>query len=149
MLLAFSIFLFTGCASHRVISTSTSDSVRVEVIERVVEIYDTVEVEIPLIKEVAKIRQDSSSLANDYAKSEAKILPDGLLYHSLETIPQTIYAPIISSHTIKDSMVFQSQIISNVVEVERELTTWQKWRLNGFWVLLVIIAAYIVIKIYL
>ncbi|MFR9539170.1 MAG: hypothetical protein SNI49_03330 [Rikenellaceae bacterium] len=141
--------IFTCCASTKVVATSQVDSVRVEIRERIVEVPITAEIEIPEISERQVVNQDSSSLANDYAKSEAKILPDGSLYHSLETIPQKIGVPMIAKIPLRDTMIFRQNIGKQLVEVPRELTAWQKFRLDGFWVLLILIAGFVGVKLLL
>ncbi len=137
----------TSCGTSKIVATSQVDSVRVEIRERIVEVPVTAEVEIPKITERQVINQDSSSLSNDYAKSEAKILPDGSLYHSLETIPQKIGVPMIARIPAQDSVIFHQIIGTQLIQVPRELTAWQKIRLDGFWVLLFIIGVYLFIKI--
>ncbi len=131
----------TSCGTSKIVATSQVDSVRVEIRERIVEVPATAEVEIAEIAERVTVRQDTSRLANTYARSEAIITPNGELQHSLETIPQKIGAPMIARIPVRDTMIFRQSIGQQLVEVPREFTAWQKFRLDGFWVLLVLIIA--------
>ncbi len=145
LLLVIILSLLCSCASTKVVAAKQTDSVRVQIVERLVVVRDTVEVEIPKIVERTTAMQDSSYLSNDYARSSAVIRPDGGLFHSLETIPQRIRSPTESKAVVRDSIVYREIEITNTVEVERQLTAWQQFRLNWFWVLLAlfIIVGYI------
>lgn len=70
-----------------------------------------------------------SVLENAYARSEASV-SKGILRHSLETKP--VKLPVEMEHHIiyKDSLVFRDRVVTETVEVERELTWWQKSRLH-------------------
>jgi len=109
------------------------DSVRVEIRERIV--HDTVKFEVPLIKEKNVTRDTSSHLENDWAKSDASV-SDGLLYHSLETKPKTVYVPV--EVPVHDTLYIEKEGKGTTItkEVERPLTRWQRFRLKGFWWLL-------------
>ena len=124
--------LLSSCAARRIVGTTSQDSVRVEVIERVEYVTDTIEVAIPYERE-AVTRDTSSHLANAYAMSDAAILPDGRLFHSLETIPQlrpfSFKKPILR----RDSIVYRNFYREEVVEVERDLTWWQETQTRAFW----------------
>ena len=86
--------------------------------------------------------QDSTShLENDYALSDARINPDGSLYHDLKTKPQEKPVPIEKPVERKDSIIYRTQYIDRevTVEVERELSWWEKTQIYGFWGLVVIL----------
>ncbi len=139
-----------GCATGRALQSSQPlqhDSVRIEVVERVVEVVDTAYVEIPEVT-ARVVARDSSLLENQFARSRAEVLESGELLHSLETKPQRIFQPIASQHTICDSILFRGQVIRQLVEVERELTKWQRWRLDAFWVMSTFVAAIILAILY-
>lgn len=93
-------------------------------------VHDTATVEIA--KEVEKIvtRDTVSHLENKYAKSDAEV-SNGFLSHSLESKPQIIKVPV-EVHTT-DTLWKQSEVIEKEVKVEKELTWWQKTRLDAFW----------------
>jgi len=117
------------------------DSIRVEYRDRVV--HDTATFEI--VREVEKVvtKDTASRLENSYAVSDA-LVSDGLLYHSLETKPQTIIKPV-EVH-VTDTLIVEkeSQVIHDTVEVEKKLSAWQSFRIGAFWwlVLAVILFAF-------
>lgn len=125
-----------GCCPCRHLTTGTRDSMRVEVRERIVEVRDTVFVEVPVESVRQTVRDTTSHLETSYAVSDARINPDGSLAHSLEN--KSGERPVEAEVKIvcRDSIVWRDRAVREVVEVERELTTWQKFRLHGFWVLL-------------
>ncbi|MEG2061854.1 MAG: hypothetical protein RRY33_08375, partial [Alistipes sp.] len=134
----------TACAPCRLLNTDTRDSTRIITTERVVErlVRDTVRIEIPAQSEVRTVRDTASRLENDYARSEARINPDGTLYHGLWTKPQTRPTIIDRKETerIRTDTIYINKAKTDVVEVPRDLTWWQRVRLKGFWVLLLIVA---------
>lgn len=142
----FLVACLTGCAARRIVGVTSQDSVRVEVVERVEYVTDTIEVAIPYERE-AVTRDTSSHLANAYAKSDAAILPDGRLFHSLETIPQlrpfSFEKPILR----RDSIVFRNFYREEVVEVERALTWWQETQIRAFWAMFSIFCIIILWKL--
>ena len=105
--------------------------------ERVEYITDTIKVAIPYEREVAT-RDTSSHLENAYAMSDAAILPDGRLFHTLETRPQlrsfTIQKPVLR----RDSVVYRNFYREVEVEVKAELTKLQQFQINGFWLMLLL-----------
>lgn len=129
--------ILIGCCPTKIASERQSDSLRVEVKERVVYEIDTVEVEIPLISESRETRDTMSRLQNQYAMTEA-VVSGGVLYHSLQTRPQLqkieFKKPIIK----RDSVVVRNFYRDVKVEVERELTFLQKFQINGFWGMLAV-----------
>ena len=106
------------------------DSVRVEIRERIV--HDTATFGIPVIVEKNVTRDTSSHLENPYAKSDA-VVSEGFLWHSLESIPQTIKVPVeIPVHDT--TYIEKAQETVYVTQyVEKELTWWQRFRLEAFW----------------
>lgn len=138
--------LLSGCAARRIVGTTSQDSVRVEVVERVEYITDTIEVAIPYERE-AVMRDTSSHLANAYAMSDAAILPDGRLFHSLETIPQlrpfSFKKPILR----RDSIVYRNFYREEVAEVERDLTWWQETQIKGFWAMISLLGVIVLLKL--
>jgi hypothetical protein len=84
-------------------------------------------------------------LENDYAQSDARIEPDGSLFHSLETKPQEKPVPVERPIEYRDSIVYRDREIKVTVPVERELTWWQQTQMKGFWVA-IIVAVVIIFK---
>lgn len=84
------IFLLGGCASSRRLSENVhqQDSVDVRVETRIEYVPDTVLIEIPAQTAERETADSTSHLENDYATSDARINPDGSLFHNLKTKPQ-------------------------------------------------------------
>ena len=132
------VVLAAGCSPRVLPTTTVKDSVRVEVRERI--IHDTATVEIPVEVERVVTRDTASSLENTYARSTA-VVSGGFLWHTLETIPQTIKAPVPVKVT--DTLWRESKAAERekIVEVEKPLAWGQKARLRAFWWLLAAVAA--------
>ncbi len=132
------MFLVSGCRYWRLASVEIEhkkDSViiRKEYIERIDTAYITI------TKQIQQVLEDTASvLDNDYCISEAKITPDGFLYHSLETKPQQKPVPVKSTKTVRDTTIYKEKevYIKDTVPVEREFTKWELVRLHGFWYML-------------
>lgn len=120
--------ILSGCCHKHLPTTVVTDSVRVEIHDRIV--HDTATVEIPVIIEKNITRDTVSHLENTYAKSDA-LIRDGFLWHSLETIPQSIKAPITIHVT--DTLYKESHVEEKIVEVEKKLSKWQTFCMKAFW----------------
>ena len=94
---------------------------------------DTVLLEIPKIVEKVVTKDTVSVLENDYAKSQA-VISDGLLAHSLETKPVQKPVEVQTKIVYRDSVIVKDNVIVQTVEVEKELTGWQtfKMKTGGF-----------------
>ena len=94
---------------------------------------DTVLLEIPKIVEKVVTKDTVSALENDYAKSQA-VISDGLLTHSLETKPVQKPVEVQTKIVYRDSVIVKDNVIIQTVEVEKELTGWQtfKMKTGGF-----------------
>ena len=94
---------------------------------------DTVLLEIPKIVEKVVTKDTVSVLENDYAKSQA-VISDGLLAHSLETKPIQKPVEVQTKIVYRDSVIVKDNVIVQTVEVEKELTGWQtfKMKTGGF-----------------
>ena len=131
--------LLCGCAAPLYLSDSMNsekkDSVRVETVTLYVP--DTVYVEIPFQTAECETRDSVSNLENDYAISEARINPDGSLYHDLKTKPQNKPVEIQKPVERRDSIIYREHIktenMTETVEVPRKLTWFQKTSIYGFW----------------
>ncbi len=130
IILAIWLCSLCSCCPTKLLTSAQRDSVRVEIVERFVEISDTVEIEIPIEVVKSIVPSDSSSyLVNSLAESEAKV-KDGVLFHSLKTLPQTLSKPIVVEGKVRDSIVYREVVKKNFVEVPRELTWRQKFRMR-------------------
>ena len=116
--------IFTAC-SPRIVERIVEKEV---VSERI--IRDTALVEIPHIIEKNVTLDTMSHLENKYAKSDAMV-SDGMLSHTLESIPQIIKVPVeIPVHdTLKITTVEKGEI----VQVEKPLSFWQRLKIGAFW----------------
>ena len=124
------VLLFSSCRTGRqVVVVEARDSVRVVERVRKVRVVDTVLVEVPPQREVVTVRDSSSHLENDYALSDARILADGSLFHSLETKPRTDTLTQELSVQAKDSIIYREKVIPKVVTVEKGLNWFTQMRL--------------------
>ena len=103
--------------------------------ERLVPIVASVN--IPYFVERNVTKDTTSHLENPFARSDARI-SDGLLFHTLESIPQTIetlvYVPVT------DTLWKDSDVITKEVPVEKNLSWSQKAKIDAFpWLMLAVI----------
>lgn len=131
--------VMSSCCTSRQLATSSKDSVRVEIRTRTEYVHDTVMIKIPVQSERTTTQDSTSHLENDYAQSDARIEPDGSLFHSLETKPQEKPIPIEKPIQYRDSIVYRDKVVKDIVQVERELSWWEKTQIKGFWVLVIVI----------
>lgn len=149
-IIALAALAVVACSPRTLPPAERTDSVRVEIRERVV--HDTALVQIEREVEKVVTRDTVSRLENTYARSEARV-EAGLLHHSLETTPRTIRIPVTT--TVHDTTYIEKEAVKEYVEVNR-LTEGQ-----AFWmrlgkvllgidiVLLLIAIALAVLKFYL
>jgi len=140
--------LCCGCATHKPtapIIINQTDSVRVETKYEKIIITDTVMVALPSQSAERTTPDSISHLETDFAESDARINPDGRLILTLRNKPQEIPVPVEAEKEMQEKIVYRNRMVDvpkpYPVEVDRELTQWQKFRLNGFWVLLSVILA--------
>lgn len=144
--------LLCGCAATRHVSDSVNseerDSVRVETVT--IYVPDTVFVEIPAQTAERETRDSVSNLENDYATSEARINPDGSLYHNLKTKPQKKPVEFQKPVERRDSIVYRERVrtetVTETVEVPRQLTWFQKTSIYGFWAAIIFLMIVYTIK---
>lgn len=144
----FLAFLLCSCGAGKrlPVQTEQQDSIRVEVREMTRYIRDTAFIPIPAQTAENTTRDTSSHLETDYAESDARINPDGTLYHSLRNKPHEKPVPIDVPQTQKDSIVYKDRYVYENGEVPRELTAWQKWQMRSFWILLSAVVVYVLKK---
>ena len=127
----------TGCSPKMMPShddnTNHKDSTYVQVVTKDSLIY----VPIPLEKDQVIVHLgDTSKLETSVATSEAFVGVDGFLHHSLENKSDERLPAIvpITSKTIYTGVTHtETHTITKYVEVEKELSWWQKFRLEAFW----------------
>lgn len=136
-------FIIGGCASSRPLSENIhqQDSVDVRVETRIEYVPDTVFIEIPAQTSERETADSTSHLENDYATSDARINPDGTLYHNLKTKPQKKPVEFEKPVERKDSVIYKTKTVTKtkIEKVPRDLTWWQKTQIYGFWVILFIL----------
>lgn len=96
--------LLSSCSSKRAAVVEKSTEVMVE--HHIEIVHDTVEVTLP--RQVAERIAPADSLSvleTDYAVSEARLLPDGLLRHTLCHKPTPLRAEVALQHERTDSIV--------------------------------------------
>ena len=142
--------LMWGCCPCRNLTTETDsqDSTHVKVITKTILVPDTVFVEIPAQTAERTTRDSTSHLENEYAVSDARINPDGSLFHDLRTKPQK--KPVATDKKIeqRDSIVYRNKFVrvTKTVSVPRDLTKFQKIQIAGFWFLLALIVLVVYLK---
>ncbi len=148
MLLAVSLMCSCGPGRHLPRESSVRDSVVVHIRDSVV--YRDSLIPVPIPQESASERipdSDTSRLATSMAESEAWV-KDGQLHHTLRNKRDTLFFPaIIPEHFHSQATTQQrAEILHHTVYVEKELTWWQKFRMDVGAVAL--IAAAIVLAIW-
>ncbi len=139
--------LFLSCRTGRqVVVVEARDSVRVEERVREIKVTDTLFVEVPAQSAERTTADSTSHLENDYAISDARIMVNGSLYHSLETKPRTDTLTQELSVQAKDSIIYREKVIPQVVTVEKGLSDWQKIQIRGFGIFLILTSGYIIIR---
>ena len=121
-----------GCRSTKNLSAEyiEHESERTEVRTETIYVPDTVYVEIPAQTAERTTVDSLSHLENDYATSDARINPDGTLFHSLATKPQK--KPVVFQKPVerKDSIVYVEKVVIEEVEKEKPLSRWEKFKLD-------------------
>lgn len=145
------LLIVNSCATQykAVAPLTVSDSVRGEVRYKTIERIDTVFVTLPP-QTMERITFDTTStLENDYAKSTASILPNGLLSHRLEAKQQPVPVPVKNKSEQRDSVVIREVEIPvpYPVKVEVNHLTWvQQAQIHGFQALVAIVALWLIIR---
>lgn len=120
-----------SCRAVRYVPVESRDSVRVEVRERTVRLRDTVWMEIPVLVERRETRDSVSHLENDYAVSDARVDEEGRLFHDLRTKAGRL--PVVTEPEVKvrDTTVWRDREVMVPYPVERELTWWERWKMEA------------------
>lgn len=152
-LLTFAVLLalVCSCATQKHLPTvvTTQDSTRTEVRTEIIERIDTVYVSLPPQKSERTTPDTTSTLENDYAKSTATILPNGLLYHDLETKQQPVPVPVKNTTERRDSIMERKVEVPVPYPVEVEvnrLTWWQQAQIYGCRLLVALLALGAIIR---
>ena len=114
---------------------SSSDSVRIEYIEKVVKVPVTVYVEVPVEQKEKMTRDSTSHLETGFAVSDASMIwIDGVAFlrHSLANKPQKIGKTDSVSVIEKEKTVWKTRRVTytKTVTLEKQLTRWERIRLE-------------------
>lgn len=142
--IAIVMLLFSSCRTGKVVVVEAKDSVRVEERVREIKVTDTLFVEVPMQKESTTVRDSMSHLENDYAISDARVMADGSLYHSLETKPRTDTLTQELSVQAKDSIIYREKVIPKIYPVEKELNWFVRMRIWLGNIMLVLISGAVI-----
>lgn len=146
VIIILSALIIAGC-SPRVfpVQRDTVTQVRTEIVERLVR--DTIEIILPQDSVHVQTRDTMSVLRIKAAISEASV-SGGILSHSLYSNPA--YKPEIEV-VYKDRVEYRDTTIyasnTEVIEVERELSGWQKAMMSGGYILLGAVVLLVVLGI--
>lgn len=139
------VMLFSSCRTGRqVVVVEGKDSIRIEERVREIKVTDTLFVEVPMQKESTTVRDSMSHLENDYAISDARINPDGSLYHSLETKPRTDTLSREVGVQVRDSIIYREKVVPKIVPVEKELNWFVRMRIWLGNIMLVLISGAVI-----
>ncbi len=127
--------MLSSCCPCRHLTTGTRDSVRVETVVRTERIIDTAFIEVPVEVIRQTMRDTTSHLETAFAASDARILPDGSLSHSLANKPQKHLVEIENKIIYRDSIIYRERDAAKIIK----LTWWQQTQIRGFWALLAIL----------
>lgn len=145
--IAIVMLLFSSCRTGRqVVVVEGKDSIRIEERIREIKVTGTLFVAVPPQSTERTTADNTSHLENDYAVSDARIMADGSLYHSLETKARTDTLTGEVSVQAKDSIIYRYKLDTKVVPVEKGLSDWQKIQIRGFWIFLILTSGYIIIR---
>lgn len=132
------VLILTACGTVRPVLSQ--DSTRVEVKTVVETVHDTAYVQLPIIVERVATLDTASVLENKYAKSAASVSA-GVLTHSLETKPVKEPVSVEKQIVYRDSLVYRDRVVTETVEVEKKLSSWQSFKMKagGFSIVLLLI----------
>lgn len=137
------LYLALSCVACSVSRQVTSGETKVEVRTETKYEKDTMYFEIPVYVEKVQTLDTTSLLENKYAVSAASV-SGGVLAHSLSTKPVKQAVEVEKQIVYRDSLVYVDKIITNTVEVKKQLTSWQKFLMSfgslGFFALFIVIA---------
>ena len=125
-LVLFSV-LCVACATTR--QATPSEKIITETRIETVYQTDTVYLKVPKIVEKIVTKDTVSVLENEFAKSAASV-SDGLLAHSLETKPVQKPMEVQTKIVYRDSIIFKDVVVYETVEVEKELSRWQTFKMK-------------------
>lgn len=131
-------------------NTDTSDSVRIEYIEKIVKVPVTVTVEVPVEQKDRMTNDSTSHLETSFAVSDASMIwIDGVpfLRHSLENKPQKIAKKDSVPVKEKEKIMWKTRRVTytKTVTLEKQLTLWQRTKQDyGGWAMGILVGLIII-----
>ena len=142
--IAIVLLLFSSCRTGKIVVVEGKDSIRIEERVREIKVTDTLFVAVPMQKESTTVRDSMSHLENDYAISDARIMIDGSLYHSLETKPRIDTIPKELSVQVRDTTIYREKVVPKIDPVEKELNWFVRMRIWLGNIMLVLISGAVI-----
>lgn len=142
--IAIVLLLFSSCRTGKIVVVEGKDSIRIEERVREIKVTDTLFVAVPMQKESTTVRDSMSHLENDYAISDARIMIDGSLYHSLETKPRTDTLTQELSVQVRDTTIYREKVVPKIYPVEKELNWFVRMRIWLGNIMLVLISGAVI-----
>jgi hypothetical protein len=142
--------VLTACGTQKVVTDIQRDSVAVIVRDSVIFRDSVVLVEVPKEGDKAVLPDsDTSHLETTIAESVAWVA-DGRLHHTLRNkdaaiIPVTIKMPERLHYEGRDRLIYNR--IVETIEVEKELSRWQRFLQTIGWVVIIGLAGYIITRV--
>ena len=144
----FTLVLFSALCVACSVSRQAAPSEKLTTETRIETVFqiDTAFLEVPRIVEKIVTADTVSVLENDYAMSSASV-SDGLLSHSLETKPVQQPVEVQTKIVYRDSIIFRDRVVTETIEVEKDLTKWHsfKMRTGGITLTILLLLALMVI----
>ena len=127
----FTLVLFSALCVACATTRQAAPSEKIITETRIETVYetDTVYLEVPKIVEKVVTKDTVSVLENEFAKSAASV-SDGLLAHSLETKPFQKPVEVQTKIVYRDSIIVKDVVVYETVEVEKELSRWQTFKMK-------------------
>lgn len=142
--IAIVLLLFSSCRTGKIVVVEGKDSIRIEERVREIKVTDTLFVAVPMQKESTTVRDSMSHLENDYAISDARIMIDGSLYHSLETKPRIDTIPKELSVQVRDTTIYREKVVPKIYPFEKELNWFVRMRIWLGNIMLVLISGAVI-----
>ena len=129
-----SLLLINGCGAAHYKNYRQRDSLSSEVRTLYIERIDTVYVQLPRSVERLTTRDTTSLLENSFSLSVASIMPNGCLYHTLETKPEKVPVSVTSKETQRDSIIYRDRAVyvDRPIEVVELASKFVKFEIRGF-----------------
>ena len=150
-LFVYLLLCFVSCSTPRGVLTSQKDSVRTVITDRIIYRDTVIHVPVPVESDKAVLQDtDTSFLRTSLAESEA-FVRGGKLHHYLRNRSeqlQPINLKLPEKILQTDNFLMKQQTVT--VEVERELTRWQKLILSlgqGTFVAGIAVALWLIIRV--